>query len=393
MGGLASRGSGDTSATADAVFDEALSGHTTAGTTGKAITDILEDTGTTIPSTISGLNNISAADVNTQVDGALNTVIPGSPTAGSINERVATLDDNYTATRAGYLDELGSTNIPADVDTVLSRLTATRAGYIDELAAANLPTDISNLDTKLTTIDSNIDLLVSSYSAGAGSNATTVVCSALAGWGDDYFNPNSWWIHIIKAGGTAPEGEWRRITDYVSLTGTFTTDAYTAAVAEGDNIMLSKDEFIVRKNRTFFSIVDDSISLPAAAADTNLPDIVLPNIRGTIIDVRVGIKIRMIENTSASGANALEGAQAIRIMKSGASWGADDVAAIDLSDNQWTVATSTREGGDVQIGDNDVASEVDAFNTTYNLRFEDANVDYDYLQLNDVQVFAIITYI
>jgi len=37
------------------------------------------------------------------------------------------------------------------------------------------------------------------------------------------------------------------------------------------------------------------------------------------------------------------------------------------------------------VGDNDVKSEVDG-NATYNLRFENADVDYDYLRLNDVQV-------
>jgi hypothetical protein len=43
---------------------------------------------------------------------ALNTAIPGSPTADSINERIKTIDDAYTATRAGYLDYLNGT-VPA----------------------------------------------------------------------------------------------------------------------------------------------------------------------------------------------------------------------------------------------------------------------------------------
>ena len=37
---------------------------------------------------IAALNDISTADVNTQVDAALNTAIPGSPTAESINDLV-----------------------------------------------------------------------------------------------------------------------------------------------------------------------------------------------------------------------------------------------------------------------------------------------------------------
>ena len=71
---------------------------------------------------------IEAADpsdtINAAVDAALDTAIPGSPTANSINERIKTLDDAYTATRAAYLDELKAANLPADVDTILADVTA-----------------------------------------------------------------------------------------------------------------------------------------------------------------------------------------------------------------------------------------------------------------------------
>ena len=132
-------------------------------------------------------NATALASINAQVDDALNTAVPGSPTADSINERIKTLDDNYTAARAGYLDELAAANLPTDiadipaqanaktfnatalasinaeVDTALNtavpgsptadsineriktlddNYTAARAGYLDELAAANLPADI-----------------------------------------------------------------------------------------------------------------------------------------------------------------------------------------------------------------------------------------------------------
>jgi len=89
---------------ADAVLEEALAGHVTAGTLGKAIADIetdatailadtneiqgdladggrldlifdaiLVDTGTTVPAQISALNNLSAAQVNAEVVDALST--------------------------------------------------------------------------------------------------------------------------------------------------------------------------------------------------------------------------------------------------------------------------------------------------------------------------------
>ena len=137
----------------------------------------------------------------------------------------------------------------------------------------------------------------------------------------------------------------------------------------------------------FWSNHDDEIDLPAVAADTALPDVVASGLPAGISLVRVVaiLKVRAIENTSASGANAINGAQTIRVKKSTGAWGTDDLAAIDLPDNLWTVAASTRESGDVLIGDNDVKAEVDG-NATFNLRFEDALVDYANLRLNDVMV-------
>ena len=59
----------------------------------------------------------------------------------------------YTAARAGFLDELDAPNIPADVDTLLARLTVARAANLDEITAvrlaeldaANLPADIDSI--------------------------------------------------------------------------------------------------------------------------------------------------------------------------------------------------------------------------------------------------------
>ena len=146
---------------------------------------------------------------------------------------------------------------------------------------------------------------------------------------------------------------------------------------------------------TFLSVIDDVIDLPAAAADTNLPDVVISGIpAGATLDkVLVFLIVRAIENTNAGGSNAIEGAQNIRIKKSTGAWGVDDIIAIALTDNMWSVAASTREFGDVIGGDDahDVKSEVDG-NATYNLRFEDANVDLDFLRLNDVQVIIKVWY-
>lgn len=223
----------------------------------------------------------------------------------------------------------GLSTLNDDLDTLLTRLTATRAGYLDELDF--------DLDARL--------------GAPAGASISIDVAA-------------------IKT-----------VADAVKAK----TDNLPSDPADDSDI----DAQLIRKVScmTFWSDVDDSISLPAVAADTNLPDIVINGIPSgsTLVRVVVVLVIRAIENTSASGANAINGAQNIRVKKSTGAWGTDDVIALNLADNQWTVAASTREYGDVKIGDNDVKTEVDG-DATYNLRFEDALVDYANLQLNDVQV-------
>lgn len=140
---------------------------------------------------------------------------------------------------------------------------------------------------------------------------------------------------------------------------------------------------------TFWSNSQEEVAITGGAGDVNLPDVVLPNITGTIVRVYVAFKFRMVENTNA-GANKLNGAQSIRIKASGGAWGTDDVAAIDFVDDQFSIAASTREGGDVLIGDNEVSSEVTAFNDTYNIRWEDGVADLANLNFNDVQAGLIV---
>lgn len=137
---------------------------------------------------------------------------------------------------------------------------------------------------------------------------------------------------------------------------------------------------------TFWSDIEDAITITAGAVDTNLPDIVVAGLPAnfTILRVTAGIKIRAIENTNAA-ANKLNGAQNIVIKDSAAAWGAA-IPAINLADDQWAVAANTREMGDVQEGDLNLSATVDA-NDTYNLRFEDAIADVANLVLNDVAVY------
>ncbi len=140
------------------------------------------------------------------------------------------------------------------------------------------------------------------------------------------------------------------------------------------------------KSRTmipFWSDLDDVIDLPVGPADTALPSITVSGLPAglTLERVDVIIKVRAIENTNAGGPNAINGAQNIQVRKGAGAW----ANAINLPDNLWTVAASTREAGDVLIGDNDVKATVDG-DGTYNFQFDNAAVDLASLRLNDVMV-------
>ena len=230
----------------------------------------------------------------------------------------------------------------ADVGTILSgvatlagRLTATRAGYLDNLNNAQL-LNIPNLST-LTS--ARIGYLDNINQAGLLQLTTTRVG----------------YLDFLSGGAVATQAS----VDRKVCCMTFWSDVSTT----------------------------NPILLPASATNKDLPDVVVANIPAgsTIIQAIVLIKIRAIQNASSSGYNAIKGAQNIRIKVSTGTWTVDDIIAINLIDNQWYVAASTREYGDVQVGDNDVKSVVTG-NATYNLRFEDALVDYATLDLYDVQV-------
>jgi hypothetical protein len=77
-----------------------------------------------------GMDAADKADVNAEVDTALDTAIPGSPTADSVNERVAAIDDAITVTvRASYTE----TN-----DTITVSAWATRNGVVMDATDATL---------------------------------------------------------------------------------------------------------------------------------------------------------------------------------------------------------------------------------------------------------------
>lgn len=121
----------------------------------------------------------------------------------------------------------------------------------------------------------------------------------------------------------------------------------------------------------------------AAVVVADLPD------TATIVRAVVMMKFRMVENTNAAE-NSLDCASAQPIQ-------VDDVAnngwftAIDFIDEQFKIAAETREGGDVLIGDNDVAARVDG-NDTYDFQWLNAKAHLANIQFNDIQMGIRIWY-
>jgi len=79
-------------ATADEIWDEALSGHASAGSAGKALSDILTDTGTDIPALIAALSAWQATNVTSSVASGSITDVRGSSWSIAIED--LTLDSN-----------------------------------------------------------------------------------------------------------------------------------------------------------------------------------------------------------------------------------------------------------------------------------------------------------
>lgn len=95
--------------------------------------------GGNVTGSIGSLAAQAKADVNAEVDSALDTAVPGTPTAGSINERVKTMDD---------------ADIPATLTSMDGKLD-TIDNFLDTEVAAIL----AAVDTEIATIDTVVDAI------------------------------------------------------------------------------------------------------------------------------------------------------------------------------------------------------------------------------------------
>ncbi len=194
---------------ADAVWDEASTGHTDAGKAGAQMwTDIdaiLEDTSTTlddlidteiativselakVPKSDSNVtwNATALASINAEVDTALNTAIPGSPTANSINERIAAIDDLTQASGAGDLAAIltdTSTTLDGIVDAILADTNELQTDWHDG-GRLDLILDAASAPSAATVADAVWDEVLSGHT---GSGSTGEALTAAGGSGDPW---------------------------------------------------------------------------------------------------------------------------------------------------------------------------------------------------------------
>ncbi|MBA7468601.1 hypothetical protein ES707_03852 [subsurface metagenome] len=133
-------------------------------------------------------------------------------------------------------------------------------------------------------------------------------------------------------------------------------------------------------------VVTDSQSTPG------LPSVTVGDLptNATIVRAIAMFKFRMVENTNAAE-NSLDHTEAQPIQVQEPANGEAYTDAINMVDEQFKIATTTREGGDVLIGSIDIGTKVTA-NEAYSFRWLNAKAHLGNLQFNDVQTGLRIWY-
>jgi hypothetical protein len=175
---------------------------------------------------------------------------------------------------------------------------------------------------------------------------------------------------------------------------TFASHSKNSQITAGNSLQDDLAALNTRQSRQlfsmdFWSVPQEEVALTAGAGDKALPDVTIANLPAgaTIVRAFAMFKFRMVENTNGA-ANKLNGAQEIQVRDDTPSaW----IDAINFVDDQFSIAATTREGGDVIIGAINLSATVDG-NDTYNFQWDEAIADLANIQFNDVQVGLRIWY-
>ncbi len=158
----------------------------------------------------------------------------------------------------------------------------------------------------------------------------------------------------------------------------------------GGGVSINNYTLDVRTDRAlytldFWSLPQEEVALTIAAADKGLPSVTVAELPAgaTIVRAIAMFKFRMVENHTYAGVNSLDGAQEIQVAAS--------VSAINFVTGQFTLAETTREGGDVIIGLIDIAGTVNA-NGAYAFHWDLAKALQTGIKFNDIQMGIRIWY-
>ncbi len=215
-------------------------------------------------------------------------------------------------------------------------------------------------------------------------------CSGLIGFGNAFFN--GYWAYVVwdaGGGGVQPQGQKLICTGYSSVDADFTVAAFAPnVIAVGDKVLFMHPNAVQARTlltMDFWSLPQEEVALTVAAGDKALPSVTVADLPGTVTIVRAiaMFKFRMVENHTYAGENSLDGAQVIQV--------ATSVPAINFVTGQFTIAETTREGGDVVIGIIDIAATVNA-NGAYAFHWDDAKALQTGINFNDVQMGIRIWY-
>jgi hypothetical protein len=182
--GLAALNDPTAAAIADAVLDEALAGHVTAGTLGKAVSDIEADTNELqsddVPGLIAALNDLSAAQVNAEVDTAIaDAGLATSVALATVDAIVDAILVDTGTTIPGLiaaLNDLSAAQVNAEVDTAIADAAlataanlATVDGIVDAIlvdTATTIPALIAALnDLSAAQVNAEVDTALADYDA------------------------------------------------------------------------------------------------------------------------------------------------------------------------------------------------------------------------------------
>ncbi|MCP4599177.1 MAG: hypothetical protein GY847_01345, partial [Proteobacteria bacterium] len=280
---------------ADAVWNELAAGHTISDSYGEMVTDILEDTETTIPGTISTLQG-NVTDILEDTE----TTIPGTITAlqGDVTDILedteTTIPGTITALQGDVTDILEDTEttIPGTISTLQGDVTAIQGDVTDILedTETTIPAILSDLQTDLTAVLAGTTQLELDVTDILEDTETTIPASISALQGDvtDILEDTE---TTIPGTLTALQGD---VTDILEDTETTIPGTISTLQGDVDSIADGVTTILVDTNELqtdwvdggrLDNILDARYSAVAGATNTAAILAAMPSVSGIVDDI------------------------------------------------------------------------------------------------------------